>query len=177
MTDPLRRLTLWIGIVVYAGGLLLTLLAGPGAVPQHVGADGEVTAWMSKSAHLLVMAGLGMLLLLTTIGTKALVSRVDASWINLPGRASHAYWTAPDNRPRFNRRMGADIDFLRGVTFVFIAVVSVTMALTTGRGGSADPSTIPSVLAVSVYLLVVIGYCAFLAVGSRYAVPDDPSGA
>lgn len=177
MRDPLRRLTLRIGIVVYVCGLLLTLLIGPDTVPQHVGSSGEVNAWASKSSHVLVMMGLGAFLLLVTVGSKALVSRVDASWINLPGRASHAYWTAPDNRPRFNRRMGADIDFLMGVTFVFIAVVSVTMALTTGRGGSADPSTIPSVLAVSVYLLVVIGYCAFLAVGSRYAVPDDPSGA
>lgn len=173
MRDPLRRLTLWIGIVTYVGGLLLTLLIGPDTVPQHIGSSGEVNAWASKSSHVLFMAGLGAFLLLVTVGSKAFVSRVDASWINLPDRAAHAYWTAPANRPRFNRRMGADIDLLMGITFVFVAIISTTVALTAQRTEPAGPFGITSVIAVSIYLAAMIGYCIALAVGRRYAVPDD----
>lgn len=172
MSDPIRRLVLWIGIVAYVSGLLLTLLIAPDTVPQHVSVSGDVDAWMSKPAHVLFMAGLGAFLLIVTLGSKALVSRVDASWINLPGRAAHAYWTAPRNRLTFNRRMGADIDFLMGITFIFVAIVSTTVALTAQRTESAGSGLTP-VIAVSIYLVTMIGYCIALAVGRRYAVPDD----
>lgn len=173
MSDPVRRLTLWVGVVVYVGGLMLTLLIAPGAVPQHVDFSGEVNAWTSKPGHILFIVGLGAFLFLVTLGTKAFVSRVDASWINLPDRAAHAYWTAPRNRPTFNRRMAADIDFLMGITFIFVAIISTTVALTAQQTDSAGSFGFTSVIAVSVYLVTMIGYCIALAVGRRYAVPDD----
>ena len=173
MRDPIRRLTLWIGVVVYIGGLMLSLLSAPDTIPQHVSFSGEVNAWASKPSHVLFMAGLGAFLFLVTVGSKAFVSRVDASWVNLSNRAAHAHWTAPRNRPTFNRRMGADIDFLMGITFIFVALISTTMALTDHRTESAGSSGITSAIAVSIYLVVMIGYCIALTVGSRYAVPDD----
>ena len=173
MSDPIRRLTLWIGILIYACGLVLTLLIAPDTVPQRIGSSGDVEAWMSRRSHTLFMAGLGAFLFLVTLGTKAFVSRVDASWINLPDRAAHAYWTAPRNRTTFNRRMGADIDFLMGITFIFVAIISTSVALTAQRTESAGSSGITPVIAVSVYMVTLIGYCISLAIGRRYAVPDD----
>ena len=69
--------------------------------------------------------------------------------------------------------MGADIDFLMGIAFIFVALISTTMALTDHRTESAGSSGITSAIAVSIYLVVMIGYCIALTVGSRYAVPDD----
>lgn len=160
--------------VVFAAVWVAVAVAGPTEIAGHIDASGEVTRWDSKWV---VLGGLGVVGVAFAVlfGSSGwLLARLPAGAINLPGRRRKEYWMRPANRDEFNRRMSADLQVLGAATMVLLAWL---LAATTVFSASGETSAggWSFVVPVVLYLVALLGYTAYVAVGGRYRVPggDD----
>lgn len=161
------RIALWVSIALFVAVCVTVLLTADGDVPAHVSADGSVNRWESPAVFIGIIGGIGLGVGILFLVLPLLVARVPAWMINLPNAQAHAYWTAPENRPAFERLLVADTDAIGAATLLLIAWC-------TGATGLAAGDVGPWVIAVptAIYLVVVLVICMRMAIGPRYRPHD-----
>jgi hypothetical protein len=99
----------------------------PDRVPRHVNAAGQVDAWWSKSAHVWMMLGLGVLVGLGAPAYRLVVSRAGSAakeWVNVP---HPEYWKDDRNFGRLAAGLGRLLDVLNAGALVYLGVVVYTL--------------------------------------------------
>lgn len=165
------RIALWLAFAVFGTVWIWVAATAGDQLPARFDNSGAVMNRDSTWSFLVVIGGIGVAFTLASAVAPALISRVPAHAISLPSPAAHRYWTDPANRAEFDRKIGADIQAIVGATVLLLAWVLAVSGSTTGDAVSAGVLDAP----IIAYLVGILGYCAYLARGARYRVPDPGS--
>jgi uncharacterized membrane protein len=152
-------------VVVRIATLVWAWLNLPEQIATHFGASGAPDGWGSRSGYLAVDILISAALILGFPMLVGLLSRGSGAGVNIPHKE---YWFRPENRPGFRRRMTTDMLFIGGATGLLLSWIDVEIvranALATPVMGAS------SWVAVSVFMVAVVGYSIWMATG-RYAIP------
>jgi hypothetical protein len=158
---------MWIAYALCAGVWIWVAVAADDEVAGHFDMSGNVTRWDTKWSFLGVLGGVILVLGVLCALARRLIGRVPGQMVNLPGRSAHDYWTAPENRPDFDRKMSADLEWLGAATALLIAWIVGVAGSATDDGVDVWILAAPTVL----YVVAVLAYTAYVVWGGRYRVP------
>lgn len=164
-------IAIWLAFAVFAAVWIWMAATAGEQLPVRFDSSGAVTNRDSTWSFLAVTGGVGVAVTIASAVAPALFSRVPAQAISLPNPAAHRYWTDPANRAEFDRKVGADSQVMGGATVLLLAWVVAVSGSATGHAVSTWVLAVPTV----VYLVGILGYCAYLTRGARYRVPDPAS--
>lgn len=174
MTDSSWSAQRWsfvLAAAVFASVWVAVAVAGPARIAGHIDAAGEVTRWDSKWVVLAGLGAVGLLFVVIFGFSGPLLARLPARAINLPGRRRKEYWMRAAHRAEFNRLMAEDLELIGAATMLLLAWL---LAATTLFSASGEASMNGWAFAVPlvVYVLALIGYTVYIAVGARYRVRE-----
>ncbi|MDV8069807.1 hypothetical protein R4P64_25060 [Rhodococcus sp. IEGM 1366] len=160
------RTVLWLAFGAFAIAWTWVAATAGDEIPGHFDASGAVTRWDSKWSFLGPIGGICLGLTLAFGSARFLIPRVPGHAISI---ANHRYWTDPVNRAEFDRRISEDLEWLGAATALLLAWIAAVAG--TSTDGSVDTWLLvaPTVL----YLVGVLGYCAYMIWGGRYRVPQQ----
>ena len=161
------RIALLAASVAYAIVVVWQAFTLPDTVPGHMDAAGNITRWTSRTAHVLMATGVGVLVVAVFLLPAALIKRLPTSMLNLPHKE---YWTRPENWPAAQQRLGDDLGWMGAATLAFMAFIMAQVAGATG--GEAQPVWVFWVV-TAVYLVGVLAYSAWMSLGSGWRPPAD----
>ena len=161
------RIALLAASVAYAIVVVWQAFTLPETVPGHMDAAGNITRWASRTEHVLLAAGVGVLMVAVFLLPTMLTKRMPTSMVNLPHKE---YWTRPENWPAAQRRLRDDLGWMGAATLAFMAFIMAQVAGATG--GEAQPVWVFWVV-TAVYLVGVLAYSAWMSLGSRWRPPAD----
>ncbi|MEK8070808.1 DUF1648 domain-containing protein [Rhodococcoides navarretei] len=165
----LSRAALLLSTLVFIGALIWVAVTAGDQVPAHFDGSGQVDRMDSKLSFLLTMGGTGFVMIGLFASVGWWLPKVPAQMVNLPSRRLHEYWTSAENRPELNRKMSEDLDWIGVATALLFAWICVVAGTTTDASVSVWVFVVPTVL----YVVAILGYAAFVFMGSRYRVPKD----
>lgn len=87
--------------------------------------------------------------------------------IKLPSPQAHRYWTAPERRAKFDRRVASDLEWIGASALALLASLLVVVGSTTT--GAVSPVALAGPTAA--YLVTALGYSAYMVCRPRYRVP------
>ncbi|MFE0750471.1 DUF1648 domain-containing protein [Gordonia sp. NPDC058843] len=174
MTDSSWSAQRWafvIAAAVFVSVWVAVAVAGPDRIAGHVDAAGEVTRWDSKWVVLAGLGAVGLLFVVIFGFSGALLARLPARAINLPGRRRKEYWMRPAHRTEFNRLMAEDLELIGAATMVLLAWL---LAATTIFSATGETSMNGWAFAVPlvIYVVALVGYTVYIAAGARYRVRE-----
>ncbi|UPW07736.1 DUF1648 domain-containing protein [Gordonia terrae] len=174
MTDSPWSAQRWafvLATAVFASVWVAVAVAGPARIAGHIDAAGEVTRWDSKWVVLTGLGAVGLLIVVVFGASGPLLARLPARAINLPGRHRKEYWMRPEHRAEFNRLMAGDLELIGAATMALLAWL---LAATTvfSASGQASMNAWAFAVPLVVYVLALIGYTVYIAVGDRYRVRE-----
>lgn len=119
-----------------AAALAVVLLASydrmPDVVASHFDGAGVPNGWSSRSAYLLLLLAIGVLMPLSAIGVVLAVTRSGPRHLNIPARD---YWTRPEHGAEAVRRVRAYMWWLGAV----LAASALLVHLTVMEANRTDP--------------------------------------
>ncbi|MDO5534137.1 MAG: hypothetical protein Q4F65_05750 [Propionibacteriaceae bacterium] len=160
-------LALWAATAGYAALLVWQGFVLPEAVPGHIGPDGGVTRWGSRTEHLIVGTVLGAVMVAAFALPAVFIHRIDAAFLNVPHKE---YWLRPEHRPAAQRMLADDMGWMGAATLVFIGFMMWQL------GEVARGRPFPSWVlwaATGVFVAGVVAYSAWMSKGSRWRPPAD----
>ena len=143
--------------VVLTGVVLATAGQLPAIVASHFDWHGNPNGWSSRSAYVILILAIGILLPLGTVGLVHGVSRSGPGRLNIPARE---YWTRPEHGAEAVRRVRAYIWWLGAI----LASTALTIHVTVLAANAADPSRLSTGRFLLVFGMVLLGIVAW-AVG------------
>lgn len=156
------QVALGVSFVVFALVLGWQAVTLPDAVPGHIGYDGEVTRWGTRTQHIVMMAVVGTLMLLSFVALPLGLRRLPPDMMNIPHKK---YWKQPENWPGAQRLIADDMGWLGAIMMAFITYASW------GIGRVAQDHPRPAwefAVATGLVLGGVIGYTIWMYAGSRW---------
>ena len=158
----------WVLVAAYFALVAWSAFALPERVPMHWGGTGGPDQWGSRTAAVIMLTGLG-LVMVAIFGTMlvAIPRTRSLTWVNLPNKA---YWQRPENLPRALDMVAADLAVIGAVTMALICTVPVATVAATRRPDASLPGW---ALAVIVgWLVALTGYLVWM-VAVRWRVPRE----
>lgn len=160
------RATVLYGMVLVVR--IVTLVWAAFNLPEHIathfGASGAANGWDTRGGYITfdviisaaVVLGLPML-----VG--ALV-RGSGAGLNIPHKE---YWMRPENRPRLQRRLTVDMQFIAGATGLLLSWVDIELV----RANALATPAMGSVwIPISLFTVAILGYTLWMAT-KRYDIP------
>ncbi|MGA9870935.1 MAG: hypothetical protein WBQ44_07325 [Rhodococcus sp. (in: high G+C Gram-positive bacteria)] len=160
------QLAIWVACSLFAASLVWLATTAGDTVPAHFDGSGSVTRTDSTSSFLLSMGLTALALTALFAGARVLLPRLPGGAVNLPSRDAHAYWTAPENRAEFDRRMSEDLEWIGAATLLLLTWFTLV-------SGTAEVAVSVWALAVPTvaYIAALLGYAVYAVRGGRYRVP------
>lgn len=161
------RIALLLSSLLFLASLVWVAMTADDQLPAHFTADGTVDRTESKTSFLVTMGGIGFALILMFGSARWWIGRIPGHLVNMPSAQAHAYWTSPERRPEFDRKISEDLEWIGGATTLLLTWMVVVAGLTTGDSLSAWVFALPT----GVFMASVFGYVIYVIKGSRYRVP------
>ncbi len=134
-------------------GYLIFIAASAPLLPErmatHFGGGGQANGWMSRSADLIFLGGLGVGLPLFFVILALLTGLVPARFVNLPHRE---YWLSPERRAQTRAYILRQMIWMGCLTVLFLAGIHYSMI----RANRLTPPHLP----MSLFLALTIGFLA-----------------
>lgn len=170
MTAARRSLSqrvLWLAIVVFAVAWLWTAITAGDELPARIDGSGTVTRWDSKWSFLTVVGLVGGFTSAFFAGWRYLVRRVPGHMINLPDLEAWNHWISPENRPRFDRMIAEDLEWIGVATVALLAWITVVAGSVDGDDVGLWTMGLPT----GAYTVGIIVYSMVMIFGTRYRIP------
>ncbi len=158
----------WALVAAYFALVAWAAFALPERVPMHRSGTAGPDQWGSRTAAVIMLAGLGVIMV-AIFGTLlvAIPRGRSLTRVNLPNKA---YWQRPENLPRAVDMVVADLGVIGVLTMAMICAVPVTIVAATRRPDASLPGwTLPVIIG---WLVVLTGYLVWM-VAVRWRVPRD----
>lgn len=148
--SPSARIALWAAIAVFVVAWIWVALAAG--------------TWNDKWVFLSVVIVIGALLSVLFLGSRRFAPRLPTKWFRVSDPHAREYWSTPDHRGEFNRRISADLEWIGAATMLFLS--AILLAFGSDSGAPAHNWTL--IIPVAVFVIVVLGYCSYMIFGPRY---------
>ena len=152
-------------VMVRIATLVWAWLNLPEQIATHFGASGAPDGWGSRNGYLAVDIIISAALILGFPMLVGVLGRGSGAGVNIPHKD---YWFRPENRPQFRQRMTADMLFIGGATGLLLSWIDVEIVRANAL--AAPMMGASSWVAVTVFVVVIVGYSIWMAT-SRYAIP------
>jgi uncharacterized membrane protein len=150
------NILLLIVLGLLCAGYLIFIAASASLLPErmavHFGADGEANGWMSRSADLILLGGLGVGMPLLFVALSLLTGLIPARFVNIPHRE---YWLSPERRAQTRAYISRQMIWMSCLMVLFLAGIH---GLTIQSNHVTPPH-----LAMNLFWTLVVGFLAGVA--------------